>query len=176
MKNNRSFLFICFAVVALIAVAFVLRNKTIQEQSTSAEKGEFANRAEDVKTSTYIPTKTPVADWRIYKNEQYKFQIVFSDDWKDYKIKEAAKNSSAIASFEVALPTQDSKYKGNAIPFLINIYDKAIDQSKLGPNEIVQLKTQDYIFTYISWEEPPSDLRMITEKDMSRIISSLKSI
>lgn len=176
MKNNRSFLFICFAVVVLVAVAFFLRNKIVQEQPNSTEKGEFANRAEDIKTSTYVPTQTPVADWRVYKNDQYKFQIVFSDGWKDYKVQDATKNSTAIASYEVTLPTKDPKYNGNARPFLINVYDKTVDQSKLEPGEVIQLKTNNYTFTYIAWEETPSDLKTITEKDMSRVISTLKEI
>lgn len=121
-------------------------------------------------------TQTTPTNWKIYTNNQYGFQLTFTDTWEAY----SAVQKGNVIYF--AVPTSDSKYANSygkprtAAPMTLAIYSKA-DWSKLsseeqqGYNYINQ--NNNYVFVYSQWQEAPEDLRNFNF-EVPKVISTFR--
>jgi len=132
---------------------------------------------------TPTSTQEASADWKIYKNTKYGFQLTLDDDWKGYQVSEEKEGNVILLRFYI--PTTSSKWQnpykeGYAAPFVISVYtpnewDKI--QSEGGESPLYINKNSQYVFGYLMWQDCPEDLcDKITPQEIKNIISTFKFI
>ena len=126
------------------------------------------------------------ADWHTYKNNEYGFEITFTDAWKGYKLEKENIIGGIADVIDIQLPTKDQKwarfdYLATSLKILIYTPQtwSMISKDILSPNYIT--KNDKYVFAYILWQDVPSDFggsSSIAYKilEFDKIISSFKLI
>jgi len=146
---------------------------TASQASSSTSVTSQASKTADPK-ATQIPAG-------LYVNSDYKFQVTFPESFSGYEVKKVESTGEGIvASYAVLLKTEDKDYKnvisGKAVPIKFYIFEKSFweksDRGSVGSSEIV--KGDKYVFTYSTWESQPSDLTIITDKDLVKVIETFK--
>ena len=120
---------------------------------------------------------TPQANPYVYKNDQFGFEISLNSAWMGYTVKPTIPDGKAEATFEFQLPTKDKNIaSGLAVPLTVKVYSKE-NFNELSKNiMLVRLaETTKYVYTYSTWNDSPSDLETITEKDISNVAASFKT-
>ena len=114
------------------------------------------------------------ADWRVWQNAKYGFQITLSEVWRGYKIKEyQGVEVGEVARFSVLLETNDANYRDlideKAAAFTIAVYEKEAwgqkDKDTLRQSELA--KSERWVFAYSTWETPPTDWQVLAEKEIA---------
>ena len=116
-----------------------------------------------ISTFKFTDTINAQADWRIYKNKEYGFEITFTDAWKGYKTEKEDVIGGIAETIAIQLPTKDPKWANSgymAIPLRILIYTPQnwpmASSDNFSPKYIT--KNDKYVFAYSSWQNVPSDL------------------
>lgn len=113
----------------------------------------------DSKTKTFIEQQISLFDWKIYKNNEFGFQLTFTDQWKGYKVKEYAPGAmasyepNAIAAFTFLMPTTDKELgrldNGYYNMFSIIVFSKSgwqKETSQDGPKAYLLRENNSYVF------------------------------
>lgn len=146
---------------------------TVSPSSNSASATSEASKTADPKA-----TQTPAG---LYANSDYKFQVTFPESFTGYEVKKVESTGEGIvASYAVLLKTEDKNYKNvisdKAVPIKFYVFEKSFweksDRGSVNSSEI--MKSDKYAFTYSTWENQPSDLTIITDKDLVKTIETFK--
>lgn len=139
----------------------------------------------DLKSATTVETtKTTVGsfgdtqkiDQNIYLSQKLKFKLTFTPIWADAKVIETIPFDSAEGKVEFKLPTTDKQFSdktATALTIFVYKTGSAPEGNNL-LNKISSDAQNEYYFS--SWEQAPSDLGAITEKEIARIAGTLEII
>jgi len=110
---------------------------------------ELQEQIKELKTQTSEhSTKIDASDWKVYRNDEYGFELTFPERWEDYKVGEEVSEGLAAVAFKLK-HTRHGKYH---IVFTIGVYPKEKWeqlQSEEGPSVGTYLGGQGgYVFDY----------------------------
>jgi len=121
------------------------------------------------------------ANWKVYNNTEYGFQLTFTEAWKGYKVEKESDRSLAMTRYLLfKVPTSDSSYgdlSGYATRLSIGIFPLSewkqlhTERNSRIPDVVAQNET--YVFVYSSWQDPPKDLREVNF-ELQKVISTFK--
>mgnify|MGYP001561411868 CR=1 FL=1 len=122
-------------------------------------------------------------DWKTYKNDEYGFQLMLTDEWKNYRVLKDSRDSNGVYYLEFEVPTLDKNYRdyrgeSYATPFGIMIFTKDLwlkVKKEEGPKPNYIAENSKYVFTYYRWQDAPEDLISINF-NVDKIISTFKFI
>lgn len=108
-----------------------------------------------------------------YSNDKYGFELYFPETWKDYQINEVGEMDGPEKVISVGFSTDDSKFTdGIATALRILIYRTQDWEAKKQGTKITQ--NSQYVFSYLTWEEAPSEKKTITEKEIAEVIKTFR--
>lgn len=92
------------------------------------------------------------ADWKTYINSKYGFGLTFTDDWKNYTIKETItsnpSNKDPLAYLQISVPSTNNKDVVVVNIFKPDNYEASKKAQDPGPGSLLG-KNNEYIFTYV---------------------------
>lgn len=92
------------------------------------------------------------ANWKTYSNAKYGFGLTFTDDWKDYTIKETLTtnptSTDPLAYLQINVPTTNNKDVATIYVYLPAAYEASLKAQDPGPGTLLD-KNDTYVFTYI---------------------------
>lgn len=122
----------------------------------------FERRAQE-KSQSNIPS-----EWKTYRNEEYGFEMSFTEDWRGYKVISSGKQKG---TYFFCLPTVNKDYpdshcggdlhSGYASLFYITIFSHqewTEEQKKVVGRAIFVAENQDYVVGYGKAQDSPRDL------------------
>jgi hypothetical protein len=178
---------VVFLVIGLASFAYLKTKQVPSEELKNSDCDTSTSQtcSVDLKSATTIQTtKTTVGsfgdtqkiDQNIYSSQKLKFKLDFTPIWAEAKVVETIPFETAVGKVEFKLPTTDSSFPDKLAPALtIYVYkvgEGPKDNTML--NKITQSDVYEYYFT--SWQLEPSDLGMITEKEIARVANTLEVI
>ena len=172
---------IVIAIAAVIAALFLIpRTKKNQDEAVPTPMPKASQTGSPQASTTVIPSNLQ-DNWKLYNNSTHGFQIKFSDIWQGYQTQETQNPKPQILSqISFDVKTTDKQFAsagGLATPLNIYVYSAdgfneslltAFPQTKVG-------ECKGYVFTYSTWEEPPSDLQGLTDKEIADTLKSFKT-
>jgi len=169
-----------FLIIALGAL-YILSKKNDNE---NCDKQSETCKVDLSTITTPIATETQVGSFgspqkinqNIYKNEKLGFQLTFDSIWQDAKVTETIPSANAEGKIEFQLKTSDPSFKtGYATALTIYVYKTENNPDPADEPMLTKITDNGtYVYQYVGWQKVPSDLGQITEKEISRIASSLK--
>lgn len=123
------------------------------------------------------------ANWKIYRNEKYGFELTLNNMWEDYKTTTEFDSLPQYGDVRIKfyLLTKDSSYKSNltgyAVVFAIVVMDKeSWSHIPEGPRAIYLGEKGKYVFAYDNgYENVPIDLDL-QQSQVDQILSTFKFI
>lgn len=203
--TNRSHRILVLSL-AVILTGAIIGGTTYYGMSQNAKKDKAATdkvasdlqkQIDDLKkTETVNSTSTPVteaADWHIYKNTDYGFQLTLTDNWKNYKVakKSTIDPSESIATYYFGLPTTGTSDgimpEGYYSFFAVGVYTKVqwAEYEKLDQvsKDTLGIQNDKYVLAWNHAQSAPSDFTnevsnplFKANSDVSEIIKTLSFI
>jgi len=170
MKKKIGIALIIIAVAILaIAVSYFMLKKNQKNQGATTSPTPTASSDQKSATTSAGTSATAAADWHLYKNTEYNFQLTFSDAWKDYKVeKSKTPKNNSLAEYDFGI-------KGTTL-LTIYVYDREgwdkIAEADRRSTELT--KTTKYAYTYFGNDSPPADLSSITDKEIADTLKTFK--
>ena len=179
MKYKIAFIVLGVAVLAAVVLAFIIQkerqdcsgsvctsnlkiNTNYATPSTSATATSSA-------TVSAVPSTTASPDL-IYRNSTYGFQITLSEAWKGYQIETSASPQGAEAEIDFVMPSTTK-----AVPLKIFVYKLVNwDSADVATRGTGVARNSTYVFSYRTWDSPPTDLVQITDKEIADRLATFK--
>lgn len=178
-----------FISAPIIGVLIVFGGFAIYKISASAL---FHHTPAPVSSPSSIPLKSSTvatskpADWHVYTNTEYGFQLILTDAWKGYRVIETHDQSNSdIHYLYFQIPTKDQNYgdhSGYAAPFSIGVWPKSVWEQllqssggEIGPAGHKIATRENLVFVATPWQDPPTDIWNINF-EVPKIISSFMFI
>lgn len=180
IKTKAKIAGIILIVCALAIVVSVIALKNHRSKTDSGD-GAGVTPAASLSDTAVVSSQSAISatatvkpsDSLVYKNTDYGFQITFNDVWKGYTVRPIDfRDSYARAILGVYLPNEN-KSPLTIYVFEKNVWDK-IDKSTSRSTKVAE--NSAYVFSYSTWEEPPANLVIITDKEIANIIKSFTII
>lgn len=175
-KSNTVLIIVIIILVAIIAggIGYFISQKSVQKE----EPKEQANQEQvlDDKSET-LDTNIETADWKIYKNEEYGFEMTLTDVLKGYRVVEKQNAESVSLRFEIPISSEYNN-SGWWDLFLIAVYTKdgwEKIQKEEGPQPEFIAENDSYVFGYARGHDVPKDFTNV-DIGFPKIISSFKLI
>lgn len=182
-KYKLALVVIIVSILTLLVAIYFLKNRD-EESCNQTESGttckiDVKSDEKDLKPN-YDTSKT-VQETKVeqtakayiynevFKNDQYGFKITLSKAWEGVQIKEIKVDPPAQTKFEFEMKTNDPAFaSGVAKPLTITVY-KREDYLKIKDNVLLTRLAEDlaYVYVYSVWEKAPSDLTVITEREIA---------
>ena len=172
-------------ITLVIGVIFYFQTKSTVISSQQTEYNQ-AKVKKNIKPTANNAVVDETADWQTYKNNEYGFEITFSDAWKGYKAEEEETIGGIAETIVIQLPTKDPKWANSgymATPLKILVYTPQTwpmaSSDNFSPKYIT--KNDKYVFAYTTWQDAPSDLGGNIEKaldilQINKVIASFRLI
>lgn len=191
---KRSLITIVFVVLAAGAVGGIvwyLMDKNEKDIKDSNDKSvqelqktitDLKNKVNELKDASKKESAT--ADWKVYQNTQYGFQLTFPESWKGYKFYASTIDGTTMTWY-VEVPTNDPNWKtadqtheaGYYSVFAISAYTSSqwtADQANEIKSGYVG-KNANYTFGYSPAQVGPSDAGT-KSSDINAIIATFKAL
>lgn len=170
--KHKIILWICLLLVLVIVVCVILIKKEERKQSPdllqpvdSAQNGQEASVAQTTVVS-------PVQTAKIFTSSSSRFQLLFPSSWGEVNITEQDVEKGGKATL-FGFKTTDPKF-ASGIATAVTIYEYPLStESKLG---ISLVGDDNYSYSYLTWEQAPSDHQQITEKELADVLGTFKLI
>jgi len=124
-------------------------------------------------TDSVSPALSPVVsntqNTQKYVSENRNFELNFPASWGEVNItkKDVEGGQATLFSFK----TTDPKFPDGTVT-AVTIYEyPSSSESKLG---IPLTSNESYSYSYLTWEQAPSDHQQITEKELANVLKTFK--
>lgn len=169
---KKSFFLILIIVVVLVGIYLVFVKKYCDSRISTFKTIVLTCQTlfEKYRDSRFLVPPTPqgtpadeVTDWKTYRNEEYGFEITFTDAWKGYQVESQPMGSNFGAGtlvFKILTTKNYGDGSGYAKPLKIYIYNHEYWsklQKENGPKPGFLGRTQEYVFAYSTWQDPPAE-------------------
>lgn len=182
MKKTKHKVLIIIAGFALVAImlCLVLIKKARQDEPLPAASGVVSDSStvtnktvppSIAETSSGIASESNSSN---YYNSDYGFAIYFPQSWGSVEAQEEAASPNREKIIDFNIKTNDSSYGQSGRATIIKLYISTPTQWSSGVVGTKLGENSQYVFSYMIWEEPPSDLQAITEKEISEVLQSFQ--
>jgi len=147
-------LLIILVVVIVLGGGYLLYNKYGKASTTTASLSPASTIKASPSTSAAVSpsaSSTVPADWKTYTNDNYKFQLTFTDDWKGFTVKSQPEDKVYQLAADDLYVLVPSNIDGRDLaPVIIWVYTLANwdKQNQEAAKPIYFGKTDNYAFAY----------------------------
>ncbi|MCX6809961.1 MAG: hypothetical protein NTZ65_04440 [Candidatus Berkelbacteria bacterium] len=175
-KNRIALILLILAIIIAVGSLFYAKKIKKDTNNSPATASQTVSNSSSIESSGVSSATQVAAIWPKYTNSKYGFEISFSDIWKNYKLVENLTNGSFEVKIDFNLATTDTKYENKiATPISIFVYKSSVFNALSDNEKSVKITSNsDYVFSYKTWNEPPSDLQGFTDKELADTIKSFK--
>lgn len=179
--NTKHKIVLVVSLVAIITIAvciFLIKRENKRSTSrssvqTSSSVLVSSNVGSD-KSSTSTPAPiTSEKGAQKYANTKYGFEVDFPETWGGVEAQELD-YEGVLKLINFNIKTTDPKYQDKGVATVIKIF--VMDRSQFESKKIGTKLGEGggYIFSYMGWEEPPSDHQAIAEKEIIEVLKTFK--
>ncbi len=163
LHPNRWFIWaLVVIVIAFIVVWSAVERYNLEQDLNNIQKTQQA--PEFGETPLGSPTtKLDTTGWKTYRNEEYGFEIIFNEGWRNYSVK--ILSFPELTRFDFFLPTSEKDYPADEIGkinimnfFVMSQKEWARTLKEDAPKSIYLGENSQYIFSYGVSQDAPNDL------------------